>query len=159
MTCSLSRTRVYETRRPQNVKLAIGIGNAGGDRSACATGAGCPAVCPCPEGEERSAPLAGRFADFAGGAPAALPLSSLAAETRAAASRSWLWAWLWLFPFGFLFLPDPAARAALPAGLGFRFTVLAAGRFRATAALLRFRELLTVPIPNHATVSHPPVST
>lgn len=78
-----------------------------------------------------------------------------------AAARSFFtWPWASL-PFPFRTAgPREVARTALPAGLGFRFTVLAAGRLRATAAApLRFRELLAVPIPNHATVSYPPVST
>lgn len=75
-------------------------------------------------------------------------------------SRSFLEWILGSFPTFDAAEPRDTARAAFPAGLGLRFTVLAAGRFRATAlALLRFRELLTVPIPNHATVSYPPVST
>jgi len=82
-------------------------------------------------------------------------------EPRVAASPSLLASLLASLPTPFRGAePRELARAALPAGLGFRFTVLAAGRLRATAAApLRFRELLTVPIPNHATVSYPPVST
>lgn len=143
------------------MKLAIGMGNAGGERSACNpatpdTFAVAPASFPSRSrvwsftwsrvrSVDRSAArsLFGSLFDEACAPACGFLVGRL---TFAAAARGPL-------PFATCFLPwvrPPGLAAAAAADALLEATA---------AALLRFRELLTIPIRDHATVSPPPMST